>query len=241
MSEKRKVGAMTGAWVLSPDGGWNWLQLILWLVAVPFVSAAFFVFAALMTMIFRRRGGLFYSLFLWSTIVFGLYTAFNIVDYLSYRYDGALAISPINQGVFQMFCPPEDLYEPYAKFKLQEGKTEYELKFRHKYGGRQAVVLCVANCRPKEFDYDHPDVIGLSFGGCLARMDGPAGSNFEKSYDSYYLLPGQNCLELLSYRIDHRVDLAPTNRLTVKVAGDVAAFLRHYPGSHLSVRNRTVK
>ena len=132
---------MIGACVLSPDGGWNWLQLILWLVVLPFVSAALFVLAAFMAMIFRRRRGLFYSLFLWLAIASGLYTVFNIADYLSYRYDGALAISPVNQGVFQMFCPPEDLYEPYAKFKLQEGKTEYELKFREKGKNINRIVL----------------------------------------------------------------------------------------------------
>ena len=59
---------MIGACVLSPDGGWNWLQLILWLVALPFVSAALFVLAAFMAMIFRRRRGLFYNLFLWLAI-----------------------------------------------------------------------------------------------------------------------------------------------------------------------------
>ena len=241
MSEKRKVGAMTGAWVLSPDGGWNWLQLILWLVAVPFVSAAFFVFAALMTMIFRRRGGLFYSLFLWSTIVFGLYTAFNIVDYLSYRYDGALAISPINQGVFQMFCPPEDLYEPYAKSPLREGKVEYELEFRHKYGGRQAVVLCVANCRPKEFDYDHPDVIGLSFAGEIEKDGEISPVSFEKQYTTYFLQAGENKLPLLDYEISSRSELKATARVTVKIAGDLAAFIRRHPGSYLAVKNTTTK
>lgn len=239
MSEKRKVGAMTGAWVLSPDGGWNWLQLILWLVAVPFVSAAFFVFAALMTMIFRRRGGLFYSLFLWSTIVFGLYTAFNIVDYLSYRYDGALAISPINQGVFQMFCPP--VYEPYAKSPLREGKVEYELEFRHKYGGRQAVVLCVANCRPKEFDYDHPDVIGLSFAGEIEKDGEISPVSFEKQYTTYFLHAGENKLPLSDYEISSRSELKATARVTVKIAGDLAAFIRRHPGSYLAVKNTTTK
>lgn len=232
---------MTEVWVLSPDGGWNWLQLILWLVAVPFVSAAFFVVAAFMTMIFRRRRGLLYSLFLWPTIVFGLYTAFNIVDYLSYRYNGALAISPINQGVFQMFCPPEDLYEPYAKFKLQEGKTEYELKFRHKYGGRQAVVLCVANFIPKEFDYDHPDVIGLSFAGEIEKDGVILPVNFEKQYTTYFLHAGENKLPLLDYEISSRSELKATNRVSVTITGDLVSFLSRYPGSYLCVKNATTK
>lgn len=241
MPEERKVGAVTGACVLSPDGGWNWLQLILWLVALPFVSAALFVLAAFMAMIFRRRRGLFYSLFLWLAIASGLYTVFNIADYLSYRYNGALAISPINQGVFQLFCPPEDLYEPYAKFKLQEGKTEYELKFRHKYGGRQAVVLCVANFNPKKFDYDHPDVIGLSFTGEIEKDGKISAISFEKQYTTYFLQAGENKLPLLDYEISSRSELKATARVTVKIAGDLAAFIRRHPGSYLCAKNVTRK
>lgn len=212
-----------------------------WIVFNPAVS--FIVFLCLAAVAVALRGtkdrlGKMAGVF---ACLFGAYAIFNVVDFFVYRNCGALAMSPVNQLAFQMLCPPDDLYEPYATAALESGKAEYEIDFCHKYGGVQEVCLVVTNDHPKEFDYDHPDVIGLSFGGCLARMDGPAGSNFEKSYDSYYLLPGQNCLELLSYRIDHRVDLAPTNRLTVKVAGDIAAFLRRYPGSHLSVRNRTVK
>ena len=232
---------MIGACVLSPDGGWNWLQLILWLVALPFVSAALFVLAAFMAMIFRRRRGLFYSLFLWLAIASGLYTVFNIADYLSYRYNGALAISPINQGVFQLFCPPEDLYEPYAKFKLQEGKTEYELKFRHKYGGRQAVVLCVANFNPKKFDYDHPDVIGLSFTGEIEKDGKISVVSFEKQYTTYFLMDGENKLPLFDYEIGSRSELKATSRVTLTITGDLATFIRRYPGSYLAVKNTTTK
>lgn len=232
---------MIGACVLSPDGGWNWLQLILWLVALPFVSAALFVFAAFMAMIFRRRRGLFYSLFQWLAIASGLYTVFNIADYLSYRYNGALAISPINQGVFQLFCPPEDLYEPYAKFKLQEGKTEYELKFRHKYGGRQAVVLCVANFNPKKFDYDRPDVIGLLFTGEIEKGGEAPSVRFEKRYTTYFLMDGENKLPLFDYEIGSRSELKATSRVTLTITGDLATFIRRYPGSYLAVKNTTTK
>lgn len=232
---------MIGACVLSPDGGWNWLQLILWLVALPFVSAALFVLAAFMAMIFRRRRGLFYSLFLWLAIASGLYTVLNIADYLSYRYNGALAISPINQGVFQLFCPPEDLYEPYAKFKLQEGKTEYELKFRHKYGGRQAVVLCVANFNPKKFDYDRPDVIGLLFTGEIEKGGEAPSVRFEKRYTTYFLMDGENKLPLFDYEIGSRSELKATSRVTLTITGDLASFIRRYPGSYLAVKNTTTK
>ena len=232
---------MIGACVLSPDGGWNWLQLILWLVALPFVSAALFVLAAFMAMIFRRRRGLFYSLFLWLAIASGLYTVLNIADYLSYRYNGALAISPINQGVFQLFCPPEDLYEPYAKFKLQEGKTEYELKFRHKYGGRQAVVLCVANFNPKKFDYDRPDVIGLLFTGEIEKGGEAPSVRFEKRYTTYFLMDGENKLPLFDYEIGSRSELKATSRVTLTITGDLATFIRRYPGSYLAVKNATTK
>lgn len=232
---------MIGACVLSPDGGWNWLQLILWLVALPFVSGALFVLAAFMAMIFRRRRGLFYNLFLWLAIASGLYTVFNISDYLSYRYNGALAISPINQGVFQLFCPPEDLYEPYAKSPLQEGKTEYELEFRHKYGGRQAVVLCVANFNPKKFDDDHPDVIGLSFTGEIEKDGKISVVSFEKQYTTYFLMDGENKLPLFDYEIGSRSELKATSRVTLTITGDLATFIRRYPGSYLAVKNATTK
>lgn len=223
------------------QGLYNSLWMLAFLLLNPFSAFLLLLAVAAIAICLRGSKDRFGKAAACLGVLLGGYAAFNIADYCIYRNCGALAMSPVNQLAFQMLCPPDDLYEPYATAALESGKAEYEIDFCHKYGGVQEVCLVVTNDHPKEFDYDHPDVIGLSFGGCLARMDGPAGSNFEKSYDSYYLLPGQNCLELLSYRIDHRVDLAPTNRLTVKVAGDIAAFLRRYPGSHLSVRNRTVK
>ena len=241
MSEGRKSVAMTGVCVLSPDGGWNWLQFVLWLVAVPFVSAVLFVLAAFMAMIFRRRRGLFYSLFLWSAIVLGLYTAFNIADCFIYRYAGALAISPINQGVFQLFLSPEHLYAPYASAFLQLNKTEYELEFRPIYGGRQTVVLCVENCHPKEFDHDHPDAIGLSFTGEIEKGGEAPHVRFEKQYTTYFLMDGENKLPLFDYEIGRRSELKATNRVTVTITGDLDAFLRLYPGSYLCVKNGTTK
>ena len=169
------------------------------------------------------------------------YTVFNIADYCVYRYCGALAVSPINQLVFHLFCSPDDLYEPYAKVDLMQDKNEYVLPFVHKYAGKQTITLTVANTNPKEFDYDHPDVIGLSFTGEIEKDGNISAVSFEKQYTTYFLQAGENKLPLLDYEISSRSELKATARVTVKIAGDLAAFIRRHPGSYLAVKNTTTK
>lgn len=169
------------------------------------------------------------------------YTVFNIADYCVYRYCGALAVSPINQLVFHLFCSPDDLYEPYAKVDLMQDKNEYVLPFVHKYAGKQAITLAVANTNPKEFDYDHPDVIGLSFTGEIEKGGGNPTVRFEKQYTTYFLIDGENNLSLFDYEVGSRSELKVANRVSVTITGDLASFLSRYPGSYLCVKNATVK
>ena len=169
------------------------------------------------------------------------YTVFNIADYCVYRYCGALAVSPINQLVFHLFCSPDDLYEPYAKVDLMQDKNEYVLPFVHKYAGKQAITLAVANTNPKEFDYDHPDVIGLSFTGEIEKGGGNPTVRFEKQYTTYFLIDGENNLSLFDYEVGSRSELKVANRVSVTITGDLASFLSRYPGSYLCVKNVTTK
>ena len=169
------------------------------------------------------------------------YTVFNIADYCVYRYCGALAVSPINQLVFHLFCSPDDLYEPYAKVDLMQDKNEYVLPFVHKYAGKQTITLTVANTNPKEFDYDHPDVIGLSFIGKIENGGEVPSVRFEKRYTTYFLIDGENKLSLFDYEIGSRSELKATNRVSVTITGDLATFLRRYPGSYLCAKNATTK
>lgn len=175
------------------------------------------------------------------SVILGCYAAFNVADYCIYRSCGALAISPINQKFFHLFFSPDDLYVPYAKVALHPDKTEYEMGFHHKYAGRQVVCLGVVNPNPKEFDYDDPDFIGLSFDGSLGSESGGSSVGFQKSFDKHFLLPGENRMDLFGYQVDSRSGLRMGNRLVIKVEGDIAAFLRRYPGSYLAVKNATVK
>ena len=169
------------------------------------------------------------------------YTAFNVADYCVYRYCGALAVSPINQLMFHLFCSPDDLYEPYAKVDLKQDKNEYVLPFVHKYAGKHAITLVVANTNPKEFDYDHPDVIGLSFTGAIENGGEVPSVRFEKQYTTYFLIDGENNLSLFDYEVGSRSELKATNRVSVTITGDLVSFLSRYPGSYLCVKNATTK
>ena len=228
--------------MLLPDGCWHTLSVCFWLLAVPFVSAAVFVLVALVTILLHRRRGAFYRLFLYLTIVFGFYTAFNAVDYLIYRYCGGMAISPVNQGVFGLFCPPSDLYVPYAKVELHPNVREYTMEFQHKYGERQGVALHLMNGNPKEFDYDHPDVIGLSFSGDVVCIEGGERVLLvNEAFSTYFLQDGENRLSLGRYEIGTWGQLAKKYRATIRINGDLAAFIRRYPGSYLAVANSTTE
>lgn len=172
----------------------------------------------------------------------GSCTAFNAVDYLIYRYCGGMAISPVNQGVFGLFCPPSDLYVPYAKVELHPNVREYTMEFQHKYGERQGVALHLMNGNPKEFDYDHPDVIGLSFSGDVVCIEGGERVLLvNEAFSTYFLQDGENRLSLGRYEIGTWGQLAKKYRATIRINGDLAAFIRRYPGSYLAVANSTTE
>jgi len=213
--------------------------MIALLLLNPLVALLVFVSAAIMAYVFRKERTGWISLIV--AVISGACTAFNAFDLWLYQNRGALAISPANQVLFQLFCNPKDLHEPYVRVPLQANKAEYEFSFCHKYGGNQSVFLDVANDHPKKFEYGHPDMIGLKFSGAIWNDETQSRLVFDKKYDTFYLSPGSNKLDLFVYKISRRSDLSFPNAVTVKIDGDLAEFLRKYPHSCLAVRNSTTK
>ena len=223
------------------QGFCNGILMIAFLLFNPFIASLLLLAFVVIAICLRGSKDRFGRTAVCLTVLLAGYTVFNIADYCVYRYCGALAVSPINQLVFHLFCSPDDLYEPYAKVDLMQDKNEYVLPFVHKYAGKQAITLAVANTNPKEFDYDHPDVIGLSFTCEIEKGGGDPTVRFEKQYTTYFLIDGENNLSLFDYEIDSRSELKATNRVSVTITGDLASFLSRYPGSYLCVKNVTTK
>ena len=214
---------------------------IVFLLFNPFVSILLLLAFVVIAICLRGSKDRFGKVAVCLAVLLAGYAVFNIADYCIYRYCGALAVSPINQLMFHLFCSPDDLYEPYAKVDLTQDKNEYVLSFTHKYASKQAITLAVANTNPKEFDYDHPDVIGLSFTGEIKKGGEGKSVRFEKRYTTYFLIDGENDLSLFDYEISSRSELKATNSVTVTITGDLASFLSRYPGSYLCVKNATTK
>ena len=90
------------------------------------------------------------------------------------------------------FLSPDDLYNPYKVVSLSSITNEYVIEFKHRYGGRQEIVLNLINNAPKKFDYDNPDKINLKFKTIVKCDDVRVTEDFLRSFTTYFLMPGNN-------------------------------------------------
>lgn len=226
--------------IMSPDGGWNLLLVLLWIVALPIVSVVVFILAALVAWTLHWHKGLFYRFFLWSSIVFGAYTGFNIADYCIYRWGGAIAISPINQGFFQLLCHPGDLYKPYASVVLSPDKTEYEVEFVHKYGGREEIAICIPDGERWIKQYDECLTFAVTAKGTLIREDGER-TEIDNVANVKAFAPSKLSFEILRYRIANRLDCRKKYKLKIKFGGNYSEMVKYYASVCLVAENATTK
>ena len=62
-----------------------------------------------------------------------------------------------------------------------------------------------------------------------------------EAFSTYFLRDGENYLSLGRYEIGTWGQLAKKYRATIRINGDLAAFIRRYPGSYLAVANSTTE
>ena len=62
-----------------------------------------------------------------------------------------------------------------------------------------------------------------------------------KPVTTYYLLPGTNQITLCKYDVLRRKMLSSPYKAEVIIEGDLAGFLRQYPGSFISIENGTTE
>ena len=187
----------------------------------------------------RKRKTTYWFLFL-IALLFDLYSLFNVYDYCRYAKYG-LAVSPLNQITYYLFLSPSDLYAPCVKIPLSASKEEYEMTYRHKYGGRQNIILYLVNNTPKVFEYDNPDKINLAFDAKVSCS--ATGTEFEshKQFETYYLLPGTNYMFIGEYIIDEPRLLSSQYNVKIRTSGSLTDFLSQYPGSWLEIHNGASK
>lgn len=217
----------------------------LYLLLVPYVALLIFLFTLILTIVFTcfkvgRKESKMYFLTVTIAVLSGLFTLFNVYDYIHYRRYG-LTRSPINEIWYYLFLSPDDLYNPYKVVSLSSITNEYVIEFKHRYGGRQEVVLNLINNAPKKFDYDNPDKINLKFKTIVKCDDVRVTEDFMRSFTTYFLMPGTNQLTLCRYDIDSIEALSKTYKADIKIDGHLDEFLDKYPGSYLTVRNGTTK
>lgn len=213
------------------------------LLLCPYVSAAIFLLAAVVAVILSIRGfrkeekGVCISV-AFTAIVFGLYTAFNIFDYMRYQRCG-LAVSPINQGYYSLLSPPSDLYEPYVEIRLIAGKYCYEQEFRHRYGGPQEVSLKMDKC--KKPGNGESGLIEIDAECAVRNADGETKAAESKSFKARYLEPGPHWARVLSYSIDDEASLSGLYKVSVELSEKVDALIERYSEVYLRVGNGTTK
>ena len=216
----------------------------IWLILTPFVAAVCCLLSFLtLAWCFRRhkRGiGLCGKIMLVIALAFCGYTIFNICDFIRYRRCG-LAISPINQIVYFLFLPPPNLYDPYSTIPLSHLTDDYSVSFRHRFGGRQMICLNLVNNNPKEFEYENPDKINISFKCTVSCPETGMRINSEEAFTTYYLMPGTNHIPICQYEIGRLRDLSPTYKASIRTVGDMESLLRRFPNSFLSLKNSTTK
>lgn len=217
----------------------------LYILLVPYVALVIFLFTSILVIVFtcckvRQRESKIYFVTITIAALSGLYTLFNFCDYFHYRRYG-LTRSPINGIWYYLFLMPADLYKPYKVVTLSATTCEYSVEFKHRYGGRQEVVLNLINNTPKKFDYCNPDKINLNFKTTVKSVDGDMNEIFKRNFTTYYPLARTNYLTLCHYDIDSTEALLKTYKIDIKIDGQFDEFLDKYPGSYLTVNNGTTK
>lgn len=218
------------------DGIWT----IVFLLLNPFV-AIFLLFAfAVIAVCLRGSKDSFGKTAACLAVLLAGYTVFNIADYCVYRYCGALAVSPINQGFFQLFCQPDDLYEPYAKVALLPGITEYEIEFTHKYCGKEEVAICIPDGERWIKQYDECLNFAVTAKGTLTREDGER-TEIDNVANVKAFAPSKLSFEILRYCIENRLDCRKKYKLKIKFGGNYSEMVKYYAGVCLIAGNATTK
>lgn len=217
----------------------------LYVLLSPFVSALAFLCAVILAIAcicrdVRRKEPWIYFATMAFIVLFGLYTAFNIYDYLNYRRYG-LAKSPINEVSYFLFFPPDDLYRPYAVIPLSETTREYVVEFKHRYGGQQEIVLNLINNEPKEFEYGKPDRIDIDAMCVVTCVETGGKRESSHSFSSRYLHAGTNSLMIARYSLKEAASLSQTYKAEIKLDGSLDHLLKQYPGSYLAIENGMAK
>ena len=218
------------------EGLWTGVFLLL----NPFSAALLLLAVVVVAICLRGSKGRFGKVTIGLAIVLGGYTAFNIADYCGYRYCGAIAVSPMNQFLFQLFCPPEDLYEPYASVVLSPDKTEYEVEFVHKYAGREEIAFCISDGERWIGKYDECLNFVVTAKGILTSEDGER-LEIDGLSDVKVFAPGKIAIAIHRYCLDNRRDCRKKYKLKIRFGGNYSEMVKYYAGVCLIAGNATTK
>ena len=224
------------AWQGLCEGLWTAAFLLL----NPFSAVLFLSAVVVISICLRGSKDRFAKVAILLAIVLGGYAAFNIADYCVYRYCGAIAVSPMNQIFFQLFCSPEDLYEPYASIVLSPDKTEYEVEFMHKYAGREEIAFCLSDGEKWIEKYDDCADFIVRAKGALTSEDGER-MEIDDSADVKVFAPGKIAITIHPYCLDSRHDCRKKYKLKIKFSGGYSEMVKYYAGVCLIARNATTK
>ena len=173
-----------------------------------------------------------------SATVFGIYTIFNVIDYVGYRSTG-LSISPINRFCFRFFLAPPDLYEPYISIPFPSCPQIHKLKYKHRYGGSQSIVFNLVNETPDKFRYVDETELGIEFRGEIRCAGRGVRFAFEKKFEKKHLLQGTNYLFLCGYDVLSRDELSEEYEASIEISGAVENVKAKFPNSIVSICNGT--
>lgn len=216
------------------------ILMIAFLLFNPFVASLLLLAFVVIAICLRGSKDRFGKAAVCLAVLLAGYTVFNIADYCVYRYCGALAVSPINQLVFHLFCSPDDLYEPYVRVELSPEMTEYEVEFTHKYGGKEEVAICIPDGERWIKQHDECLNFIVAAKGTLMSEDGER-TEIDNIANVKAFAPSKLSFEILRYRIENRLDCRKKYKLKIKFSGNYSEMVKYYADVCLVVENATTK
>lgn len=142
-----------------------------------------------------------------------------------------------NNTLFNLFFPPNDLYEPLVFSPLGNENKKYVFNVMHKYPGQHEIVIQTPSS---------PD-IGVSY-----KMDFLAQvalrSDVKEIISKEVVVPDSQFwgnddggIVLLNYRVPEEVPKYNTVQISVSISGNISKFNKRYGNSQLIVRKRSDK
>ena len=132
-----------------------------------------------------------------------------------------------------LVAPPEDLDIPLGFENLDPNKKEYHFEFAHKYVGNHVVDLSFNKLQPLQPMKIADNNFEVEY--VVSKGDKIIFTQKSRKYGAYWGLENSG-LTFISYKVPLELPINTKLTATIKINGDIAAFINKYGATRINIR-----